>query len=705
MKELAAADHVENDLTLHKNSASLGNAMRQTRLDIHPLFGLSRQKLFSGSNRSLAGLQPKLVVGPADDKYEREADRVAEQVVSLPQPPVQRQGEEEDEPVQREPLSARITPLVQRQVGEEDEEELQTSPMIQRLEAEEEDEEKIQTSPMVQRQAAEEEEEKLQTAPEVAGSKGSPAGLDLEQSLEQARAGGRPLAEGFRGRMENAFGADFSSVRIHADEPADRLSRSIQARAFTRGQDIFLRQGEYQPAIADRQRLLAHELTHVVRQNGETLRRGNGKLSTTNLDCGIPKPDVSFKRYASAVQRYVLVNVADSVAVNAIPGVAGPPPKEFEAQQPPGKDQLDQVLGADDPTQLRVSEDGRMAIENSDLSTRQPKVFYAEPAVWNDGNHNLTQSKYELYSDRGNAITVTMHGKTHNLDRVLARVKNVSPGHTRAQSEKGLMLDVDPDCIMVATAIIGSPPKDLWDIIAAFIGKSPRRKERNMVIAYGSMASREYGEFRTAAAMLEWANTSNTFKEHMVWSPTMLESWWKEPESKESRMALRKYREWHQDPDSMRNIAKEYARLKREKPDLAMRIAQSLGVNDYTQPGIGEAYETLGLEVGEGQCGEGDVVDWESDPTGSTKMGSPIKSGVRNRWSQHIGAVIAMSSGNRVTLENYARSHELGGLREGPDYYFQMYGPPNKPEQTWHHAWTTGSGIKVKNAVTVVVQR
>jgi len=202
MKEYAAADHVKSELALHKNSASLGNAMRQPRLDIHPLHGLSRQKLFSGSNRSLAVLQPKLVVGPADDEYEREADRVAEQAVSMQQPTVQRACPscEEDEPLQREPLAARITPLVQRQG------------------AEEEVEEKLQASPVVQRQTAEEEEEKLQTAPEVAGSKGGHAGPDLEQSLEQARGSGRPLAEGFRGRMESAFGADFSSVRIHADE-------------------------------------------------------------------------------------------------------------------------------------------------------------------------------------------------------------------------------------------------------------------------------------------------------------------------------------------------------------------------------------------------------------------------------------------------------------------------------------------------------
>jgi len=223
-----------------------------------PLLRHSCSSSLSSLSPKLAGLQAKLVVGPADDEYEREADRVAEQAVSMPQTPVQRACPscQEDEPVQREPLSTRITPLIQRQ------------------KAEEEDEKKLQASPMIQRQIGEEEEEeKIQTAPEMAGSKGGPAGPELEQSLEQARGGGRPLAESFRGRMESAFGADFSSVRIHADEPADRLSRSIQARAFTRGHDIFLRQGEYQPASTEGQRLLAHELTHVVQQNEAKILR------------------------------------------------------------------------------------------------------------------------------------------------------------------------------------------------------------------------------------------------------------------------------------------------------------------------------------------------------------------------------------------------------------------------------------------------
>ncbi|MHC5750143.1 eCIS core domain-containing protein [Nostoc sp. JL23] len=64
--------------------------------------------------------------------------------------------------------------------------------------------------------------------------------------------------------MEQAFGADFSGVKVHTNGQSDQLNRSIQARAFTTGQDVFFREGEYNPGSQGGQELL----THVVQQNG-----------------------------------------------------------------------------------------------------------------------------------------------------------------------------------------------------------------------------------------------------------------------------------------------------------------------------------------------------------------------------------------------------------------------------------------------------
>ena len=94
------------------------------------------------------------------------------------------------------------------------------------------------------------------------------AGADVESSIGEARGGGQPMADNVRQPMEEAIGADFSGVKIHTDSRSDNLNKSVQAKAFTTGQDIFFSQGEYSPESDGGKELLAHELTHVVQQNG-----------------------------------------------------------------------------------------------------------------------------------------------------------------------------------------------------------------------------------------------------------------------------------------------------------------------------------------------------------------------------------------------------------------------------------------------------
>jgi hypothetical protein len=95
----------------------------------------------------------------------------------------------------------------------------------------------------------------------------------IERTIDQARGGGHGIDHGTRRHMESAFGADFSGVRIHTDARADGLSQSLSARAFATGRDVFFRQGEYSPGTSSGRELLAHELTHVVQQNGDGIRR------------------------------------------------------------------------------------------------------------------------------------------------------------------------------------------------------------------------------------------------------------------------------------------------------------------------------------------------------------------------------------------------------------------------------------------------
>lgn len=100
----------------------------------------------------------------------------------------------------------------------------------------------------------------------------------VEQAIQRARGRGQALDSGVRTQMESAFGADFSGVRVHTGSEADTLNRALNARAFTTGQDIFFRQGDYNPGGSGGRKLLAHELTHVVQQGGAGIQ---GKLTVS----------------------------------------------------------------------------------------------------------------------------------------------------------------------------------------------------------------------------------------------------------------------------------------------------------------------------------------------------------------------------------------------------------------------------------------
>jgi len=184
--------------------------------------------IIARSGRPRLRLQAKLMVGPVGDHYEQEADRVAELVVAGPQP-----------------AAAPGPHALQRQ----EEEEVQT----QRL----------------QRQ---EDEEEVQTKSAIDNRHGFAAGPAIESRLAALKGSGAPLPTEVRAKMEPRFGADFSGVRLHTGGEAVQLNRALQARAFTHGRDIYLGEGSYSPGTSAGNRLLAHELTHVIQQRGSSGR-------------------------------------------------------------------------------------------------------------------------------------------------------------------------------------------------------------------------------------------------------------------------------------------------------------------------------------------------------------------------------------------------------------------------------------------------
>ena len=194
-------------------SAIPATAARQTSPEAHMDFPASylRYAHQAMGNRSLGRwVQAKLKIGSPNDVYEQEADRVADRVIRMPDPAVQRKcaacesggagcGEcaKEEEHVQRMPAAKTHSPL--------------------------------------------------------------PAAKPLA-------TGGTALSKSSRDYFEPRMGYDFSSVRLHTGPEAARSAQSFAARAYTFGSNIVFAAGEYNPGAPEGNRLLAHELTHVVQQ-------------------------------------------------------------------------------------------------------------------------------------------------------------------------------------------------------------------------------------------------------------------------------------------------------------------------------------------------------------------------------------------------------------------------------------------------------
>ena len=182
---------------------------------VAPSLGLQRQCACGGSagmtgdcetctSKKLLGqpLQRKLAINEPGDEYEREADRVAEQVMRMPEVEVNRQRRESG------------TPLVQRRATGGRTGVMETPPIVH----------DVLSSP------------------------------------------GQPLDAAMRVFFEPRFGHDFSQVRVHTDSEAARSAHDVDAHAYTVGHQIVFGAGRYVPETRDGRRLLAHELFHTIQQ-------------------------------------------------------------------------------------------------------------------------------------------------------------------------------------------------------------------------------------------------------------------------------------------------------------------------------------------------------------------------------------------------------------------------------------------------------
>ena len=258
--------------TAEKSSSS-------TAASIHamnsPFFGKGGGGDFFGGQ-----VQAKLTVNKPGDKFEKEADTMADKVVKMPSPQMKK-----EEKLQRLPEEK-----IQKKEPELEKSKIQKKDAVKdRLQKAEPEKDKVQKKePELEKskiQKAEPEKDKVQKAepekdkvqkkePELENSKiqkkessGTPAVASATQtSIQNQTTGGQPLSPDVKGYMEPRFGADFSNVRVHSDEESARLNNQISARAFTYQNHVFFSRDQYQPGTSEGKQLLAHELTHTIQQ-------------------------------------------------------------------------------------------------------------------------------------------------------------------------------------------------------------------------------------------------------------------------------------------------------------------------------------------------------------------------------------------------------------------------------------------------------
>jgi len=272
------------------------------------------------------GVQAKLSIGKPNDKYEKEADSVADKVVAKstkqdsffggetffpsasPKPSVQKspveevQKQEDSEEIQEKPLAESITPVVQLATDDDEiqekcdacegeEQQVQTMPFeeVQQKEDEEiqpqaNEEEQIQEKC----EACEGEAPQIQTMPfedvQLKSNAPKPSSSNLENTLSSTKGQGSAMDNSTKSQMESGFGSDFSNVRIHTNSTAVQMNQDLGAQAFANGSDIYFNQGKYNPSSQSGQHLLAHELTHTIQQGASSNKAQTAIQLTPNSD-------------------------------------------------------------------------------------------------------------------------------------------------------------------------------------------------------------------------------------------------------------------------------------------------------------------------------------------------------------------------------------------------------------------------------------
>ncbi len=161
---------------------------------------------------------------------------------------------------------------------------------------------------------------------------------DAAAAINSKRGQGHALDSQIAQRAGQTMGQDLSGVNVHTDSDADQLSQQLGAKAFTTGNDIFFREGAYDPAGSDGQRLIAHELTHVVQQ-GASAPSVQGKMTVND-------PNDQFEAEADQVADKVMNPSAETAVARQ--------EEEEELQMQPIEEEGEEIMMQEEEEELMM---------------------------------------------------------------------------------------------------------------------------------------------------------------------------------------------------------------------------------------------------------------------------------------------------------------------------------------------------------------
>lgn len=497
--------------------------------------------------------------------------------------------------------------------------------------------------------------------------------------LVRFASAGQPLPAAVQRKMESAFGTSFAAVRVHVGPHV----ASIGAHAFTKGTDIHFAPGQYDPTSARGERLLAHELAHVVQQKAGRVQNPFGDATAIVHDRLLEaEAERMSARVAQLAPSPVQPNVAQPYKVvpphrvaarkndiigritpNA-PAVVVRGKGQFQSQQRRNgsgflnRDQTGANIVEATGVSVRVSDDGKMAIEDSNLSRRQPKAVYLADTVLANSNQALAaaQSKVELVRTGKMLRVYTSSNQFFDLKQVVPR----RSGSRTAPTPQNFT--APQNCNDMGTFVTGSRSTSMETPTATIVGG-----DRATVTDEVHEAVVQYIATQLGTSSGDHVHTLET-------TPTLSAN----PMDRVTRN------------NAIDALATEYVNALRTVNQVQLhQELRALGINQYANPRVGEAF-VIHTTASQDQYGR--VTD--------------IVSGNQfvPDWSYHFGGVVAKSGVDYVTLENYARSGtdpRGNNQSNDPRWYFQMYS--RNQGQSFHEANVAIGGYA--NPVTMRLTR